>query len=56
MEVMDNTGLDTKKYDPHSIRSDSSTKAIGRGHTIEKVKEHPNWSSNTQTFQKRFCL
>lgn len=51
-EVMNNTGVDTKKYGPHSIRSASSTKAIERGHhTIKEVKEHANWSRNNQTFE-----
>jgi site-specific recombinase XerD len=49
-ETMKNAGVDTKLYGPHSIRSASSTKAVERGYTIEEVKEHANWSRNTQTF------
>jgi hypothetical protein len=51
-ETMKNAGVDTKLYGPHSIRSASSTKAVERGHTIEEVKEHANWSRNTQTFER----
>jgi hypothetical protein len=51
-EVMKNAGVDTSLYGPHSIRSASSTKAVERGHTIEEVKEHANWSRNTQTFER----
>ncbi|KAG1008543.1 hypothetical protein G6F27_006398 [Rhizopus arrhizus] len=43
-DMMKKAGIDTTKYGPHSIRSAASTKAIEKGHTIEEVKEHANWS------------
>ncbi|KAG1122913.1 hypothetical protein G6F42_011034 [Rhizopus arrhizus] len=51
-DMMKKAGIDTTKYGPHSIRSAASTKAIEKGHTIEEVKEHANWSRNTQTFER----
>jgi hypothetical protein len=48
MKLSDNT----TKYKAHSVRPASSTKAVERGHSIQAVKEHANWSLNTNTFEK----
>ncbi|KAG1524113.1 hypothetical protein G6F52_004463 [Rhizopus delemar] len=49
---MKQAGIDTEKYGPHSICSAASTKAVEKGHSIENVKQHANWSRNTQTFER----
>ncbi|KAG1497103.1 hypothetical protein G6F54_005998 [Rhizopus delemar] len=49
---MKQAGIDTEKYSPHPIRSAASTKAVEKGHSIENVKQHANWSRNTQTFER----
>lgn len=54
-EIMTKAGIDTSIYRAHSTRSASSTKAIEQGHTIEQVKDHANWSRNSQTFEKFYC-
>ncbi|KAG1034774.1 hypothetical protein G6F43_013346 [Rhizopus delemar] len=51
-DIMKQAGIDTEKYGPHSIRSAASTKAVEKGHSIENVKQHANWSRNTQTFER----
>ncbi|KAG1031740.1 hypothetical protein G6F43_013897 [Rhizopus delemar] len=45
---MAQAGIDTNKYQPHSIRSASSTKAVQLGFEINEVKTHANWSLNSQ--------
>ncbi|KAG1183649.1 hypothetical protein G6F36_008294 [Rhizopus arrhizus] len=51
-DIMKQAGIDTEKYSPHPIRSAASTKAVEKGHSIENVKQHANWSRNTQTFER----
>ncbi|KAG0737656.1 hypothetical protein G6F22_008448 [Rhizopus arrhizus] len=41
-------------YKPHSIRSAVSTKAVMLGNSIEKVKDHANWSQASNTFEKYY--
>lgn len=48
---MEEAGIDTSNYKPHSIRSASSTKAVGKGLSIEAVKQHANWSRKACTFE-----
>jgi integrase len=50
--IMERSGVDTTIYKAHSIRSASSTKAVEKGHSIQAVKEHANWSLNSNTFEK----
>ncbi|KAG2201090.1 hypothetical protein INT47_010842 [Mucor saturninus] len=51
---MQEAGIDTKTYKPHSIRAASSTKVIQLGNFIQKVKSHANWSLNSNTFKKYY--
>ncbi|KAG1061808.1 hypothetical protein G6F41_011968 [Rhizopus arrhizus] len=51
---MSQAGIDTTKYQPHSIRSASSTKAVQLGFKIDDVKKHANWSLNSNTFEKYY--
>ncbi|KAG1546588.1 hypothetical protein G6F49_010451 [Rhizopus delemar] len=51
---MAQAGIDTNKYQPHSIRSASSTKAVQLGFEINEVKAHANWSLNSNTFEKYY--
>lgn len=53
-KIMAKAGIDTKLYKPHSIRSASCTKAVEKGVTIEKLKQHANWSQNSNTFEKYY--
>ncbi|KAG1042835.1 hypothetical protein G6F43_011801 [Rhizopus delemar] len=48
---MEEAGIDTSNYKPHSIRSASSTKAVEKGSSIEAVKQHANWSRKAFTFE-----
>jgi integrase len=52
--VMKDTGINTKIHTPHSFRSAASTKAVERGHSIQPVKQHANWSQKTSTFEKYY--
>ncbi|EIE88968.1 hypothetical protein RO3G_13679 [Rhizopus delemar RA 99-880] len=52
--IMAKAGIDTTKYKAHSIRSVSSTKAVEKSNTIQEVKQHANWSSNANTFEKYY--
>ncbi|KAG1449948.1 hypothetical protein G6F56_008491 [Rhizopus delemar] len=52
--AMAETGIDTKEYQVHSIRTASSTKAVELGHSIQEVKKHANWSLNSNTFEKHY--
>ncbi|KAG1013024.1 hypothetical protein G6F27_002256 [Rhizopus arrhizus] len=51
---MKEAGIDTNKYTPRSIRSASSTKAIQMGFSFKEVKDHANWSNNSQTMEKYY--
>ncbi|KAG0980756.1 hypothetical protein G6F29_007590 [Rhizopus arrhizus] len=51
---MSQAGIDTTKYQPHSIRSAASTKAVQLGFKIDDVKKHANWSLNSNTFEKYY--
>jgi hypothetical protein len=51
---MGDAGVDTAIYKAHSIRSASSTKAVEAGHSIQEVKDHANWSRNSNTMEKYY--
>ncbi|CEP07322.1 hypothetical protein, partial, partial [Parasitella parasitica] len=44
----------SKEYTAHSIRAASSTKAVQQGVSRDKVKQHANWSLNSNTFEKYY--
>ncbi|KAG1136642.1 hypothetical protein G6F37_011850 [Rhizopus arrhizus] len=50
---MKKAGID-EAYKPHSIRSAVSTKAVMLGNSIERVKDHANWSQASNTFEKYY--
>ena len=50
---MKKAGID-EAYKPHSIRSAVSTKAVMLGNSIERVKNHANWSQASNTFEKYY--
>ena len=50
---MKKAGIDPD-YKPHSIRSAASTKAVVNGTTTRKVKDHANWSQDSNTFEKHY--
>ncbi|KAG1370665.1 hypothetical protein G6F61_011843 [Rhizopus arrhizus] len=52
--IMNKAGIDITKYKAHSIRSASSTKAVEKSHSIQTVKQHANWSSNANTFERYY--
>ncbi|KAG2213302.1 hypothetical protein INT45_013460, partial [Circinella minor] len=52
--IMNKAGIDTSKYKAHSIRSATSTKAVEKSHSIKNVKQHANWSSKADTFEKYY--
>jgi hypothetical protein len=43
-----------KEYPAHSIRAATSTKAVQKGVSIQKVKQHANWSQGSNTFEKYY--
>ncbi|KAG0735469.1 hypothetical protein G6F57_009442 [Rhizopus arrhizus] len=49
--AMEKTGVD-RRYKPHSLRSATSRKAVMLGVSIDQVKDHANWSRNSNTFEK----
>ncbi|EIE79019.1 hypothetical protein RO3G_03724 [Rhizopus delemar RA 99-880] len=49
---MQSAGIDTTVFDPHSIRSASSTKAVQMGHKIDNVKKNAHWSLAADTFER----
>ena len=51
---MQDAGINTQLYKPHSFRSASSTKAVEQGHSITSVKEHGNWSRKADTFERYY--
>ena len=51
---MKDAGIDTTVYKAHSIRSDSSKKAIEIYHFQDKVEEYANWSKNANTSAKYY--
>ncbi|KAG1461033.1 hypothetical protein G6F55_003798 [Rhizopus delemar] len=52
--IMAKAGINTIKCKAHLIRSTSSTKAVEKSNTIQEVKQHANWSSNANTFEKYY--
>ncbi|KAG0733952.1 hypothetical protein G6F57_013986 [Rhizopus arrhizus] len=52
--IMNKAGIDITEYKAHSIRSASSTKAVEESHSIQAVKQHANWSSNANTFERYY--
>jgi hypothetical protein len=52
--AMGKAGIDTTKFQAHSLRAASSTKAVELGHSIQDVKKHANWSLNSNTFEKYY--
>jgi hypothetical protein len=53
--ILEASGIDTTKFKAHSTRSAASTKAFLEGVDIKKLKQHANWSLNTDTFEK-YCF
>ncbi|KAG1265988.1 hypothetical protein G6F68_003111 [Rhizopus microsporus] len=51
-QAMQEAGIDTQVYGPHSLRSASSTKAVQLGYKIDDVKKHANWSLSADTFER----
>ncbi|KAG1043393.1 hypothetical protein G6F43_011661 [Rhizopus delemar] len=49
--AMEKTGVD-RRYKAHSLQSATSTKAVILGVPIDQVKDHANWSLNSNTFEK----
>jgi hypothetical protein len=49
--AMEKAGVD-RRYKAHSLRSATSTKAVMLGASINQVKDHANWSRNSNTFEK----
>ena len=50
-DIMQLSSIDPTQYKAHSICSASSTKAIEKVHSIQTVKEHANWSLNSNSFE-----
>lgn len=49
---MEEVGIDIRKYKAHSLRSAASTFAVQQGSSIQKIKQHANWSTRSDTFEK----
>jgi ferredoxin-NADP reductase len=49
---MEEAGVDTSKCKAHSIRSAASTKAKELGFSTSTIKQHANWSENSNTFER----
>ncbi|KAG1055392.1 hypothetical protein G6F43_002657 [Rhizopus delemar] len=49
--AMEKAGVD-RRYKAHSLQSATSTKAVMLGIPIDQVKDHANWSLNSNTFEK----
>ncbi|KAG1449690.1 hypothetical protein G6F55_010052 [Rhizopus delemar] len=49
--AMEKAGVD-RRYKAHSLRSATSTKAVMLGVPIDQVKDHANWSLNSNTFER----
>ncbi|KAG1251814.1 hypothetical protein G6F68_012085 [Rhizopus microsporus] len=48
--AMKKAGVD-RRYKAHSLRSATSTKAVMLGASIDQIKDHANWSRNSNTFE-----
>lgn len=53
-DEMEKAGIDITKFQAHSIRAASSTKAVELGHSQRAVKSHAVWSLLTDTFEKYY--
>ena len=53
-EEMKKVGIDVKKFQTHSIRAASSTRAVELGYSIQDVKKHANWSLMLDTFERYY--
>lgn len=53
-QLMHVSGVNTKKFKAHSLRSASSTKAVLLGIPKDTVKVYANWSLNASTFEKYY--
>ena len=53
-KIMQDSGIDTKVYKAHSIRSASSTKAQLQGFSPEEIKRHGNWSLKCTTYEDHY--
>lgn len=51
-QAMQEAGIDTQVYGPHSLRSASSTEAVQLGHNIDDIEKHTNWSLSADTFEQ----
>jgi hypothetical protein len=51
---MQDSGINISIHKAHSIRAAASASAVMKGHSIEQVKNHANWSSKSNTFEKYY--
>ncbi|CEP16677.1 hypothetical protein [Parasitella parasitica] len=51
---MQAAGIDTTRYTAHSTRSASSTKANQTGFSSSAIKQHANWSEQSNTWEKHY--
>ena len=51
--IMNESGVDTKVFKPHSCRSASTSAATNAGVTIDNVLKQGNWT-NASTFYKYY--
>jgi hypothetical protein len=52
--IMEEAGIDVKRYTPHSIRAASVTAAYENGIKRKDIKIHGNWSLKTSTLERYY--
>lgn len=51
-EVLQDAGIDTSIFHPHSVRHASTSKAFSRGASMDAIRKAAGWTSNSAVFAK----